>query len=307
MGRDLNIMCLDLGGTFLKVCVFNRKGEKITRTHLLEVGKERGEEEIINFMNKVINQMERKIKKTCHLISMGIPGLVNSEKGIVYSSPHFPEWKNFQFLERISSRFPEKFFIMDNDANLHALGEAMEGAGKGYKNFVMLTLGTGIGGGIILNGKLQRGGLGTGGEFGHMTVEPEGRQCNCGNRGCLERYASSEGIMMDVEEMGINASDPHEVMKKASEGNSFCLKIVKRFAYYLAIGIGNLVNAFSPEAVILGGGISQSMNVFKGFLKEELSRRGFKELFSRVKIIKAQLGKDAGIKGCYYNAINSFA
>ncbi len=300
--RQEGVVCLDLGGTYLKAAFF-AKGVKISRVFTIPVPEKRNEKAIVTFLSDAAREVIQATPSVdVRGVSAGIPGLVNKRTGTVYKSPHFPQWKNFQLAERLASSVNIPV-IIENDANLHGLAEARDGVGQKYSSFIMLTLGTGIGGAVIIDGKLLRGGLGTAGEVGHITVEPEGRPCNCGNRGCMERYASSEGIMIDAEEEGLSqVKEAKDVFVLMSEGNAKARRIVKRFSYYLAAGVGSLINTLAPEAVVIGGGLAKSWVLFKGYFMQELKHRVYPELISKVRIVRSRVGYQAGLKGAYYNA-----
>lgn len=251
-------------------------------------------------------------------VGLGIPGIFDFKEGVLFASPHFPEWKNWPASTRLGRGWPvlEELsqriacpLVIDNDANNIAVGEGWLGAGKGFKNFLMMTLGTGIGGGIVLDGKVLRGERGFAGEIGHIVVESQGRPCACGGRGCLETYASATGLFASIEEAPESLAKT-EFLKKVSneltvatmagaakEGDPFAIMLFKTMGYYLGVGLASLVNVLGVELVVIGGGIQGASDLFFPDLKAQIKQRTYQETAKRLKIVFATLGDDAGLLG----------
>lgn len=307
------VMGLDLGGTNIRAAVVTREGDILHRVKIhTEVPK--GRERVIANILKVIETIKQELKgQKLSAIGMGIPGIIFFDKGIVAQSPNFPDWIDFNLRERMNKDLDVPFYI-DNDANLAAVGEGWIGAGKDFNSFCMLTLGTGVGGGIVLNKNIWRGEYGMAGELGHITIYPDGHPCNCGNMGCLEQYVSATGIVRMAMEM----SNPHSpllekggergvtadiVYRLAKTGDKNSLEIFQRMGRILGIGIADIVNILNIELFILGGGAADAWDYFAPSIIEEIRKRTYRITGERVKVVKAKLGDDAGIFGAAYMAM----
>lgn len=291
-------MGIDLGGTNLRVALVTCDGEIVSKR------KEPTSEDILDSIFRVIGTF---FSDEIAGIGLGVAGLVDREGGKIAISPNIPAVEGINLVNKIRKKFKVPVFI-ENDANAAAIGEKWVGAGKGFSNFVLFTLGTGIGGGIIQDKKL----LNVAAEIGHMTINVDGEKCFCGNSGCLESYASARAILSRVvsalekgRESALRQSHggnfykltAEDIYRMAIEGDSLSREILKKAGRYLGIGIANIVNLMSPEAIILAGGLTGAWDVYIKEAIEEASKRAFKELFGPVKIIPSLLGDDAGIIG----------
>ncbi len=239
-------------------------------------------------------------------IGIGAPGVIYVEKGIVVKSPNFPDWNNFGLKQEIESALDIPVFI-ENDANAAALGEQWLGAGCGAGSMILITLGTGVGGGIVLDGKIWHGADGMAGEIGHITIIPEGRQCSCGNRGCLEMYASARGIvqsyMEGLDKASVSRDDPRraytseDIFRAAKGGDGLAIHVMEDMGRYLGIGVASLINIFNPEMIVIGGGVMDAWSLFIGTLGSEVRQRAFEVPAKSAEILPAGLGADAGIVG----------
>lgn len=309
---------IDLGGTNLRVGILDRSGHILAK-NMAPTGSDRSANGVITRIAEEVGQ----IRKTHHgqilAVGCGIPGIVAFDKGMVISSPHFPEWSGVPMRDEISRRIGMPV-VLDNDANMYALGEHRFGAGRGCKNMVLLTLGTGIGGGLVLGGDIFHGDEGFAGEVGHIVVEPEGIRCNCGGRGCLEKYAASEGFANLAEKLsskdktsllsrlGCDLSDltPTLVAKLAEDHDEIALKLWAGFGRYLGVGIATLVNVLGIYTFIIGGGITASWDLFADPLRKEALGHTYKYHASHLIIKRAKLGDDAGIAGAGSRALEYF-
>ncbi|MCR5772927.1 MAG: ROK family protein, partial [Butyrivibrio sp.] len=259
MGDKINI-CLDIGGTKILGAVFDEKDKIVYR--LKKKTKEGGdsagnvEEVIISVVDELIKESGID-KKDVNAIAAGAPGVINQKDGIILFSPNLP-WKNYDIKSPIKKKFGVPFYI-GNDVNVGVLGEYKYGAAKGYKNVAGFFVGTGMGGGLILNGELFTGNEFKAAEYGHMILDPEGPLCNCGQRGCLEAFSSKQGMsayirqqvsrgrkseMADAVEGGVFKS---KILKKALEKeDKVAMEAVDRACHYLAIASGNMINTISP-------------------------------------------------------------
>lgn len=299
---------IDIGATNFRMGVVSSEG-KILNRHLAEVGRERKPDDVVRLLATHIAAFKKEWPDI-RGVGVGFSGIVDEKEGIVYKSPHYPDWVDVKLKELLFDTFGLKVEL-DNDANLVAIGEGWQGAGKGLENFLMVTLGTGIGGGIICNGKIWRGDRGFAGEIGHILVDFNGPKCECGSHGCWEMYASATGIRQLVRDSGDAQKkkflaaikcDPERITplimyNMAKEGDIFASVIWKKFGAYLGAGIASLVNASGIMNVVIGGGVSRAWELFITEAKKELGKRTYKKTASMVKLLKATLGDDAGILG----------
>lgn len=285
-----------MGGTNLRVALVTSDGE------VLEKIKEPSTGDVISSLKAGI---EKLMSPEVEGIGIGVAGVIERGEKRVIVSPNLPQVAGFCFAE-LGFGVP---LHVENDANAAALGEARMGAGREIPNFVLITLGTGIGGGFIHNGRL----LHVAAEIGHMSIMADARKCFCGNNGCLELYASAraiiasvlksleggaESILRDCCEGKIYRITPEDVYKAAiEEGDGLSRDALKEAGRYLGVGIANIVNIMSPDAVILAGGLIGAWNIYIDEAVREASKRAFKSLFQRVRIIPASLGDEAGVVG----------
>jgi len=276
------IIGIDVGGTYIKGAGFEKgKIVKRERVKTPEGGKE--------IVDKII-EVVFSIDKNPEGVGIGIPGIVY--EGKVINAPNLKGFEGFEIEKYLKEKFKFPFFI-DNDANCAAIGEKYFGYGKNLNNFIVITLGTGVGGGIFCNGKILRGEKRGAGEIGHITVFPDGIKCNCGKRGCLEAYASKEGFKKILKE----DIEPEEIAKRAEEGILKYKKVFYIMGKALGIACGNLVNIFNPEAIIFTGGISKIFHLFKNVFLKNLKNNAFPYLLKNLKIRVSKLQDDTGVLG----------
>ena len=308
------VIGIDLGGTFIKGGVVSKRGDILFRAKKESAAKEGHFQPVANMFD-VIEDLSQKMGKDPEAIGFGIPGAIFSEKGIVTKSPHFPHWIDFDLQASLKEKTNIPF-VIDNDANAAALGEGWVGAGKGYKHFCCMTLGTGIGGGILLNGLVWRGMTGMAGEVGHIIVEPEGLPCPCGGRGCMERYSSATGIVdmarkkfndgNDSKQLRELADDnPDKITSEllcdlAKKGDHLSKTIFKEMGKYLGIGFADLINILNLEMIIIGGGVLPAWEFFIEEAVSQMKLRTYKIPGESVQIVKARCGNDAGLLGAAY-------
>jgi glucokinase len=250
-------------------------------------------------------------------IGMGVAGLIDRKNGKVIDSPNITSINNLPIRDRLEKEFSMPV-ILENDANTYAYGEKWVGSGKDYENFVVITLGTGLGGGLIYNGELYEGPA----EIGHMTIVPSGRYCTCGSYGCLESYASGRAIVDRVvsslekgaESLLSQCCDgnfykitPEIVYQTAMDGDSLSREVFREAGHFLGIGIANLINLLNLEAVIIGGGLIGAWDLFIEDIKKEIAKRAFKPLSANIEIIKSSLSHDAGSIGAAGLLLNKFS
>ncbi|HIJ59279.1 MAG TPA: ROK family protein [Nitrospirae bacterium] len=298
------VLAFDIGGTNIRVAIMNYtdgtwnmiKRHKVpTSSSPLDV--------FMNETRQMLSSYGSKITKA----GISVAGIVDSKKGLLMKSPNIAKIENVNFIELMNDEFSMKC-VVENDANSATYGEKIAGAGRDFDNFVMLTLGTGIGGGVVKDGRL----LSIAAEIGHMSINNEGQQCLCGNIGCIETTASAtavinkaiseiqkgaDSILKSLYNGNFYKMNAEDIYNAALEGDMLARNVLKDAGKNLGVGIASLVNIFSPDAVILTGGLIGAWNIYVESAKNEANRRALKELIRKVKIIPSALGDDAGLIG----------
>jgi len=297
----------DLGATNLRIGLVSMKGQLEQKIEL-ETPQD-NPDEVINLIVNAVSRLDIK-NKAVSGIGVGIGGLVDFDNGKVLYAPNFT-FKNIYLKEILSSKFKLPVFI-DNDANTAALGEKVFGSGKNIDNMVLLTLGSGIGGGIIIDGQIYRGSSGVAGEIGHMIIQIGGPKCMCGNEGDLESLASGRALDREARKAVRNSKDSLMfkladgniervngilVTKAALQGDELANKLISQHAQKLAVGLANVVNIFDPELIVLSGGMSETGNLLLSPAKKALKNLIFADIKNVTKIVFGDLGPEAGILG----------
>jgi glucokinase len=303
---------VDLGGTNIKCGIVTDEGEILYKTSIPTRADETADlviDDIITLINKVLDESNTTIDEITS-IGIGTPGAVDEQKGSVIYTGNLP-FLHTEITPKIAGTFKVPCYI-GNDANVAALAEALFGAGRGKKSALVMTLGTGLGGGYVLNGKVQGGSHGVGGELGHMIIEPEGVACTCGNSGCFECYTSATALIrwgreaMEKDPDGLIAKraekDPENMSAKiiidlAKENDAAAVKIFNDYTRYMAYGIVSIINIIDPEVIILGGGVSQAGDFLLDKIRAEVAPRIFCKQAPYADILISQMGNDAGIIG----------
>ncbi len=301
------ILTFDLGGTYLKYGIGTLDGNIFYNSSRESGGK--GELETItdSFVQAAAEMQAIARKKRLKLAAAGVgtPGAVDAERGVVFgSSPNVPSVVGIP-LKEILEKAIGLPVVVDNDANLATLGEAMAGGGKGYKSVLGLTLGTGVGGGFVQDGKLFRGDHGSALEAGHITIALNGRMCNCGKRGHLEAYASGSAIIQRANELTSELGSNHPqhftktkpVFAAAEQGYAPAVLAIEEAVQGLAAGIASLINTFDPGCVVIGGGVMFGMIQHWGELKKLTAEMVVDSLTGKTPILAAELGNMAGMVG----------
>lgn len=312
------IVGVDIGGTNIVVGLVPVEGGEVAGLRILPTLPERGAMDVVSRAAGAVKEAMGEVVgvtrggKGSAVLGMGIgsPGPLDRKTGTVLETPNLG-WKGLP-LRDLLSRAAGLPATLDNDANCATYGEWWLGAGRGARVLVGLTLGTGIGGGLVLNGELQRGVSGAAGEFGHMTIDSTGRRCKCGNYGCLEAYASGPAIASRALE-GIRAGIPTmllelvgdcleeitaaTVYEAAVKGDPFAVEVMAETARFLGVGVANLVNALNPDVVVIAGGVTRSGEYLFGPLEREVRRRAFPSAVAACRIVPAGLGEVAGVVG----------
>ena len=287
MMREKEVIGIDVGGTAIKLGRLQEDGTCVASTSI-PTPEPATPETVIDAIAKAV--IELNSEKKAVAIGLGIPGPTDLEGKIALISINLPGWHNIPIADELEAKtgLPT---IVANDANCAGLGEIWLGAGKDYQDSILLTLGTGVGGAIVLNGKLFTGRLGSAGELGLITLNPNGPPCNSGNRGSLEQYASATAIKRET------GKTPAQLGKLANENDLSALTFWKNYGKQLGAGIASLIYILTPEAVIIGGGVCASAQHFFPAMEKEINQRVLATSRVGLKLIVAELGNQAGIVG----------
>ncbi len=300
------VFAADLGGTHLRSALVDQNGKT---DGLKKQATPRAEkpDEIVRALVEAFHECEAQPSGSVSAISVAVPGTVNVAEGLVITAPNLKSLDGFLLGPALTSELGRPVTI-ENDANAAAVGEWWQGAGRGYQTLICITLGTGVGGGIILEGKLWRGVDGSAGEVGHISVDPFGGVvCGCGSSGCLEVYASATAIVRMTREMRPRYSESklsvseeltsENIFDAGSEGDPLALKVFNRMGTYLGVGIASLINLFNPELIVIGGGVANAWELFETPMREQIAKRAFPVPAQRAKVVKSECGDNAGLLG----------
>ena len=303
------IFAADLGGTHLRAATVDQHG-KIHFRAKQHTPHGTDPHEIVAAVVHAVNEYRRDLGDEAEglkAISLVVPGTVNVENGTVVKAPNLPCLDGFALAAALTNELGVPA-ILENDANAAAVGEMWQGAAQGCRTIICVTLGTGVGGGIILDGELWRGVDGAAAEIGHMCVDPFGGvACTCGSRGCLEVFASATAIVRMTREASPRYPDSvlhasrdltsESIFEAGLQGDELALEIFRRMGVYLGIGLANLINILNPEMIVIGGGVVNGWDLFEKHMMHEVEERAFPLLAARVKIVRAKCGDDAGLLG----------
>ena len=312
---------IDLGGTFIKGGVINLQGEVVYSTSI-DTQAEKGPDGVLGRIAELCQMAVKGAKVSWEqvlCVGVGTPGPLNRRLGMVYTAPNLPGWTDVPVVKVLEAKLNCPVFL-ENDANAAAYAENWVGAGKGADSMILLTLGTGIGGGVVLGGEVWHGRDDAAGELGHMSINFDGPKCNCGSFGCIEAYASAPATVrraMQGIEQGkkttlkatldksgeITAKDIYDA---AVAGDEFARSTIEDTGRLLGIAIANFVNIFNPQMVVLFGGLAGAGDMLFGPVKEEVAKRGILPSANTVKILPALLGGNAGIIGAAGCALKIF-
>lgn len=309
--QDQFVVAIDLGGTNLRAATVDSAGRIHERTKL-PTPKSDNSQDVVDAITSAVLHCEQQAgtsEARASAVSIVVPGSVQAETGIIVNAPNLPAVVDFKLGEALQARL-QRPVLIENDANAAAVGEMWQGVACSCQTIVCLTLGTGVGSGIILNGELWRGIDGTAGEIGHTSVEPFGGvQCNCGNFGCLEVYASATAIVRLTREMldghlpsilrssSLEILTAHDVYRAAEAGDKAARDIFYSVGRHLGVALANTVNTLNPEMIVIGGGVSAAFDLFADIAREEMIKRAFPVPARRCQIAKAECGDDAGLLG----------
>lgn len=315
MPEDLRLLTLgvDLGGSKILTAVVDPQGRMLSCDESVTPatrGRKTIIQSIVDSAHRAWKQAGIADSEIC-AIGVGAAGISNPEAGILFTSPNLPGLRDVPLRDIVQERLGKKTFLI-NDANAAALGEFYFGAARGVRNFIYITLSTGIGGGIVIDGKIYTGAIGAAGEVGHMTIDDEGPICNCGNRGCWETLASGtalarearhrikEGIRTSILEYAggdVEKVTAQVIHSAAEQGDSLAKELIARTGYYVGIGLANLINIFNPELIVIGGGLSNIGDMLLEPAFKTAGVRAYKEAFQVVRFASAELGRNSGVLG----------
>ena len=300
---------IDIGGTAAKLGLVSGEGSLVSEVFEYPVKFDDYETPIIETVVKGAKDFMKKNSKefsTLEGIGVSATGGINSKLGIVEGSAgHIKNWKGTDIKERLEREFGVKTAVL-NDANAAALGEMWKGAAKGKENVVVMTVGTGVGGGIIVDSKILLGRKGFAGEIGHIPVNVEGEGCSCGNTGCIEHYGSTSALVRNVKKAVISGEitgikeeevDGRLIFKEVEAGNKAVIKYVDEWINYISAALVGLVHTFNPEMVILGGGVSKQKKLFVDKVRDKVLNGVMDNFAQDLRVEAAELGNDAGIIG----------
>lgn len=317
---DKKIIGIDLGGTTAKFAILNQQGEAQAKWSIKTDISKGGANIVPDIIESIKQQLELSQLSTEDFmgIGMGSPGTVNRADGTVIGAYNL-NWKTLQPIrQQIEAAFGLPFFI-DNDANVAALGEQWVGAGNNEPDVAFITLGTGVGGGLVSDGNLLHGAIDAAGEIGHITIEANGYACTCGKKGCLEQYTSATGIVRMAHDMADTFTDSSKLKRQveseqvidakivfdlAKEGDKLANEVVDRAAVYLGIALGNVANLLNPSTIVLGGGVSKAGQFLADKVTKEIHPFLFPTIREVTKIKIAELGNDAGVIGAASLVLN---
>jgi glucokinase len=305
---------VDLGGTRIRAALVNDQGQilsRLERPTLVEEGVSSIMRRMVGLVRDIISHSPLQIRDI-QGIGIGSAGQIDPWRGIVLSAtPNLPGWGGVPLAERVQEAFGLPVCV-DNDANAAAWGEKQFGAGQGLAHLICVTIGTGIGGGLILDGQLYHGAIGVAGEIGHLTVKLDGPPCNCGSFGCLEAYAAGPAIVARAQKAvragaqtaltQMTNNEPEDITgpliaQAAAEGDPLASQIMRETGRYIGAGLAGLVNVLNPERIIVGGGVAQAGSSLLEPIRRTVLARAMPAAAETLQVVPAQLGEDAGVIG----------
>jgi glucokinase len=301
---------VDLGGTAIKVGLVDEKGQIIEKVSIDSLSHE-GPKMVIRQIKHGIKQVVKKDLHRIIGIGIGSPGTIRLKKGTVENPPNFPGWGKIHLGNQIKKEFNVDVYV-ENDANAAAIGELIYGAGRKFENFILITLGTGVGGGVIINRKIYRGEVGGAGELGHVTIDANGAPCKCGSFGCVEAYIGNSYLIDRVKSDLVNNKtslifelcgnnfdklSPKIICDAAQMNDQFAKSIIVDTGKKLGYGLSSAVNILDIATIIIGGGVAGFGRLLFESVQETLKSRVMKPFQNRIVVIPAKLKNEAGIKG----------
>ncbi len=311
--HGLPVLAIDIGGTKIIAALVSNSGRIIAEERFPTLAAEGPQSVIERLLSSVDYILSLKSMDSSQLdsISIAAAGAIDSKRGLITSSPNLPGWHDIPLRDMVREKYRVNTFLL-NDASAAALGEHRFGVGRGVNNLILLTVGTGIGGGIIINGQLYEGSSGSAGEMGHMTIDVNGPSCTCGNIGCLEMLASGTAIarearrriaqgektsLLEIVSGKVADITAEKIGIAAQDGDSLALDVIAEAGTYLGVGMLNLVNIFNPEIIVVGGSVAKLGDLLLEPARQVVRERAFKLSSEAVRIVTAQLGDEVGLLG----------
>ena len=313
--REKMIVGVDLGGTKIDAVLADARG-KIAARELVETRASEGPDAVIARIVAAIKKVSADSKVAG--VGIGAAGVFDIKTGVVTFSPNMPGWNHIPFRDIVQREVGIATFV-DNDATVAALGEYKFGAAKGIDHFICVTVGTGIGGGIVTNGEIYRGISGSAGEIGHMTIDINGPRCGCGNNGCWEAFASGTALEREAAakmRAGARTTIPRfakegsgrisakSIYLAAQDGDSLAQELIARLGFYLGVGLANLVNVFNPQLIVMSGGVARMGDMILEPARKTVRERAFQISAKAARVEVSPLGYDAGPLGAVALALN---
>ncbi|MGO9606185.1 MAG: ROK family protein [Candidatus Binataceae bacterium] len=314
--RSRYIIGLDMGGTNIRTAAVSPQGKVLMLRHAASNADSPASVVAENIAAQV-RALEHAARDRGwggpRAIGVAVPGPLNVFTGTVMAAPHVAAWRAFPLKQRLEAALGRRV-VVENDANAWALGEFWRGVARGRRNVVLLTLGTGVGGGLIVDGKIVHGLSGMAGELGHVIVDPDGALCDCGAHGCLETYASSSGMREIIarrlgRRVPARYLDEHgnfsvrRLTAAAAAGDRIALETFQLAGRYLGIAISSFLNIFNPELVVLGGGVAGALKFMRRTMVAEVKARAFSAVAAEARVVRAALGPTGGVVGAAYAAM----
>lgn len=311
--HDDLILGIDLGGSKILAAVVDTQGRVVSGHENVtpaDKGREAVIQRIVDSARGALEQARVAMSKIS-VVGIGAAGISNPEAGILFTSPNLPGLREVLLADIIQEKLSKKTFII-NDANAAALGELYYGAARNARNFIYITISTGIGGGIVIDGKIYTGAIGIAGEVGHMTIDDNGPTCNCGNRGCWETLASGTALTRDAKlriskrvktsileyaQGNVGNVTPQVIYRAAEKGDKVAKELIAKTGYYVGVGLANLINIFNPELIVVGGGLSSIGDMLLEPAFKTAEKRAYKEAFQAVRFASAELGGNSAAIG----------
>lgn len=308
--KSANAIGVDLGGTSIKVGIVSKEGKLLNKTSV-ETLADQGPKVVVKQIIKGIKIVTDGKTKGFAGIGIGSPGVVSMKHGTVENPPNIPGWKKVHLGKLLEEEFALPT-VVENDANAAAIGELIFGAGKKLSDFMMVTLGTGVGGGLILDKKLYRGQTGAAGELGHITIDYKGKRCNCGSFGCVESYVGNNYLVervkgqlqdhkdskiIDMLDNNLGNLTPKIINDAFVAGDEFAGQVIRETGEYLGFALASVVNIMDVSNIIIGGGVAGFGKPLFDSVKNAIKDRALKSFSDRIKIYSAKLKNEAGIKG----------
>lgn len=306
---------MDVGGTFIKAGLVNPEGTILERKKR-ETRASQGVEAVVRTIQEVCQGLAYSQPLSC--IGIGAPGLVDMTRGIVRRPPNLPGWEEVPLRDLLQDRLQARVLVA-NDADMVTYGEWKFGAGRGVQDLLLITVGTGVGGGIVAGGRLQMGGHGLAGEIGHTIIDPDGPPCNCGNYGCLESFVGAEylkkrtislinkGLKTSIPELvkgNLELITPEVISRAAKMGDTLARRTMQRLGECLGIALSNAISLLDPERVVVGGGVSNAGELLFNPIRDTIQERLFSYPLTKIEVVPAKLGENGGVIGAAMYAMS---